>query len=108
MAVDSIYAFLNSTLNFITYQEIVQLLEAAYYRALFNYYIFRNKEKDGVLIPDYCMKYIDPRFTYHANGNLKESHINVIQVDLHTVKIDMAKDLKLISEAFTWAIHLIS
>lgn len=108
MAADSIYSFLNSTFNFITYSEIISLIEGAYFRAIFNYYIFRNKEKSGVLIPDYAMRYIDPSSTFKYRETKEDGNVNIHIVEYQKVKIDMATDMKMVIEAFTWATHLIT
>jgi hypothetical protein len=63
-AIDSIYAFLNQAFNYIPFKDITNLIEGAFYRALFNYYIYRNDEKTGVLIPDYAMKHLEPNSNY--------------------------------------------
>ena len=57
---DSMYSFLNSTFNFISFDEILCIIESSFFRALFSYYIYRRNDKDGVLIPNYGMNYLEP------------------------------------------------
>lgn len=42
----------------------MDLLEGAYFRLLFNYYIFKVKKDEGVMIPTYAMIHIEPNSNY--------------------------------------------
>lgn len=91
-AIESIYTFVDRAFNYITFREVLILIEGAFYRSLFNYFIFRNKSKVGVMIPDYAMRYIEPQSYYMCTPKDKE-----INLEYHDVKIDRAASIGLIS-----------
>jgi len=91
-AIESIYSFIDKAFNYINFREILILIEGAFFRSLMNYYIFRNSQSHGVMIPDYAMKYIAPQSNYMCTPKNK-----IIHIEYHDIKIDRALNIHLIA-----------
>ncbi|CDW90518.1 lupus brain antigen [Stylonychia lemnae] len=101
--VNYIYSFLNSCFDHLKFTQIIYLIEGGFYRSLFSYYIFRNKMKDGVLIPDYAMHHIEPESNYQCQPlNQTKSLFEILNIEYFEIKIEKANDIKMINEALYW------
>lgn len=74
-AADSMYGFLNSCFNYIKYNDILNLIETAFYRVLFCFYIYRNGTEKGVMLPDYAMSNIEPAANFKAKALNKQYRV---------------------------------
>eukprot|EP00347_Sterkiella_histriomuscorum_P003774 403362997 len=100
---DCIYNLFQSSFDFISFQDILCLLEGAFYRSLFCHYIYAKSSKDGVLIPDYAMVHIEPNSKFKCQAKNKEfTKIEVLKLEYFQIELERPKNLNQIKQGLYW------